>query len=229
MRGRHFQSEDSWTRVVVPHCSCALPCPLARSQSSSMSIGTRFFSVGSMSFPFFRDRPRPLDCDREAERAWPWPQGPAGGFPTGGCMTGGMPMGGMPICGGMPMGGGIPMKGFIMPMGPIMPGGGMPMGGMPGMPMGGMPIIIGGMVIFGPVIARPLAMDMNFAEGLRYPERSHRSAIACWCGGRDRSCPEALSSRSLSLMYLLIASGVAPIMALPHALHMSVPPFILSF
>mmetsp|Transcript_22498 Transcript_22498/g.63883 ORF Transcript_22498/g.63883 Transcript_22498/m.63883 type:complete len:83 (-) Transcript_22498:598-846(-) len=82
-------------------------------------------------------------------------------MPLGIGTPGGMPIGGIPI-GGMPIGG--------------MPG--MPMGGMP-IIIGGMPIIIGGMLIFGPVIARPLAIDMNFAEGFRYPDKSHRNAMAC--------------------------------------------------
>jgi len=71
-----------------------------------------------------------------------------------------------------------------------MPGGimpGMPIGGMPIMG-GGMPIIIGGGMpgmpnmgggILGPMLPKPFAMDMNFAEGFRNPDMSHESATAC--------------------------------------------------
>merc|ERR1740123_1836846 len=52
--------------------------------------------------------------------------------------------------------------------------GGMPIMCMPCMPMGVMPIIIGGipimgmgMGILGPEIAKPLAIDINLAEGFR--------------------------------------------------------------
>mmetsp|Transcript_64650 Transcript_64650/g.179833 ORF Transcript_64650/g.179833 Transcript_64650/m.179833 type:complete len:218 (+) Transcript_64650:169-822(+) len=119
---------------------------------------------------------------------------------------GGIPMGGMPI-GGMPIIGGIP----IMPI------------------IEGMPIIVGiGPMGIRGVSARLFASDMNFAEGFLYPDKSHRSATACCCGGNDLICLEALSSRSLSSIYLAMASGVAPIMAPPQAVHGSLV-FIRSF
>mmetsp|Transcript_1290 Transcript_1290/g.3145 ORF Transcript_1290/g.3145 Transcript_1290/m.3145 type:complete len:228 (+) Transcript_1290:46-729(+) len=117
------------------------------------------------------------------------------------------------------------------PIGIPIPGG-IPMGGIPG----GMPIIIGcmpipnmGIGILGAMLVpKPLARDMNLAEGLRYPDRSQRNATACWWGGSERNCCDALSSRSCSSMNLLITSELAPIMAPPQGVHISLP-FIRSF
>merc|ERR1712216_912524 len=77
-----------------------------------------------------------------------------------------MPMEGMPA---------IPMEG--------MPIDGIPIGSMPGI-IPGIPIPNIGMGIGAGVVLNRLAIAMNLAEALRFSDRSHRIATACWCGGR---------------------------------------------
>lgn len=60
---------------------------------------------------------------------------------------------------GIPMGMGIPIGIMGLIPGPI------------GIPMN--------MGMRGPLTVRPFAKDMNFADGLRYPDTSQRSAVAC--------------------------------------------------
>lgn len=77
-----------------------------------------------------------------------------------------------------------------------MPGsiGRIPIGGIMGIAVG--PIMLGKAIVGDGAVPRLFAIDMNFADGFRNFDRSHLSATACWCGGNDRNCLLAISSRS---------------------------------